>query len=234
MPRLDKVLASLGYGSRREVAALCQSGRVTGTDGTPLLDPAKHVDATKVLVNRQPLDHPHGVFAVLHKPIGYTCSHDPSEGTLVMDLLPDRWRERNPVATTIGRLDKDTSGVILVTDIGTWVHKLASPKHHVTKIYRATVENPLGPEVAEAFASGTLLLQGETNPCLPATLTVLDETTAEVRLTEGRYHQVRRMFAACGHHVVTLHRTHFGDYTCDDLAPGEWRDATTPDGKMLV
>jgi 16S rRNA pseudouridine516 synthase len=120
----------------------------------------------------------------------------------------------------------------LLTDQGHWLHRLASPKHHVEKTYLATVEGRLEEELIARFASGALLLQNDPVPCRPASLRLLDENTAEVVLTEGRYHQVRRMFAACGHHVVTLHRTRFGAYTCDHLEPGQWTDIADPDGVL--
>lgn len=231
MARLDKTLASLGYGSRRDIAALCLSGRVTrALTGERLSRPEAHVPPSDILVDGAALDHPDGIFIVMHKPVGVTCSHDSGEGPLVYDLLPPRWQGRNPVVATIGRLDKETSGTLLLTDNGQLLHRLASPKHHVEKTYLATVEGKLEDALVARFASGEILLQGEKEPCRPARLTILDEHRAEVVLTEGRYHQVRRMFAACGHHVETLHRTRFGDYTCEMLEPGEWMDVPMPSG----
>ena len=229
MARLDKILASLGYGSRRDVTMLCQSGRITrAATGERLARPEAHVAASDILVDGAALDHPDGIFIVMHKPVGVTCSHDAGEGALVYDLLPSRWNRRNPVVATIGRLDKETSGTLLLTDQGQLLHRLASPKHHVEKTYLATTEGKLEEEMVTRFASGEILLQGEKVPCRPARLTILGDHLAEVVLTEGRYHQVRRMFAACGHHVVSLHRTRFGDYTCDALQPGEWMDVSMP------
>jgi 16S rRNA pseudouridine516 synthase len=229
MARLDKILASLGYGSRRDVAALCQSGRVTRADtGEKLSRPEAHVSASDIHVDGSALDRPEGIFIVMHKPVGVTCSHDAGEGPLVYDLLPPRWMRRNPVVATIGRLDKETSGTLLLTDQGQLLHRLASPKHHVEKTYLATVEGTLEDDLIERFASGEIMLQGDKEPCRPARLRILDRHLAEVVLTEGRYHQVRRMFAACGHHVVELHRTRFGDYTCENLEPGEWMDVPPP------
>jgi 16S rRNA pseudouridine516 synthase len=235
MARLDKILASLGYGSRRDVAALCQSGRVTRADtGEKLPRPEVHVAASDIRVDGVALDHPDGIFIVMHKPVGVTCSHDAGEGPLVYDLLPPRWMRRNPVVATVGRLDKETSGTLLLTDQGPLLHRLASPKHHVEKTYLATVEGKLEEPLIARFASGEILLQGDKDPCRPARLTILGDHLAEVVLTEGRYHQVRRMFAACGHHVVALHRTRFGDYTCGDLEPGEWRDVAPPSAGRAV
>ena len=230
MPRLDKLLSSLGYASRRDVAAICKAGRVRDRAGVPLTRPETRVEPADLLLDGKEMDHPHGIFVVLHKPVGYTCSHDRSEGPLIYDLLPPRWFARNPIPASIGRLDKDTSGVLVVTDQGDWLHRLSSPKHHVDKVYLATLDTTPTPAAIEAFASGTLTLAGESTPCLPARLEITGPLGARVTLTEGRYHQVRRMFAACGHHVVALHRESFGPYRADDLAPGQWRDTPTPDG----
>lgn len=234
MQRLDKLLSSLGYASRRDVAGLCKSGRVRDRAGNLLTRPETRVDPADVLLEGKELDHRDGIFIVLHKPVGYTCSHDASEGDLVYDLLPDRWWSRNPVPSSIGRLDKDTSGVLLITDHGQWIHRLASPKHHVEKIYLATLERPLDAATIEAFASGTLMLAEEKSPCLPAKVEADAAGVARVTMTEGRYHQVRRMFAACGNHVLALHREAFGPYGVADLAPGEWQDVPDPAGKLWV
>ena len=170
----------------------------------------------------EPLDHPAGLLLMLNKPIGLTCSHDPREGPLIYDLLPERWRARNPVVTSVGRLDKDTSGLLLLTDQSQLVHRLTSPKHKVTKIYRAAVDRDLDPSLIELFASGTLQLEGDKAPLAPATLVIRKPRVAELTLIEGKYHQVRRMFASQGWHVETLHRERFGDLDLGELALGEW------------
>jgi 16S rRNA pseudouridine516 synthase len=162
---------------------------------------------------------------MLHKPLGLTCSHDPREAPLIYDALPRRWRDRHPAVTTVGRLDKETSGLLLVTDQSELVHRLTSPRHKVPKTYVATVDRDLPPGLAQVFAAGTLTLDGEDAPCAPAELRLLAPRRAELVLTEGKYHQVRRMFAAaCGATVTTLHRTTFGHLTLPaDHAPGQWR-----------
>ena len=146
------------------------------------------------------------------------------EGPNVYSLLPERWRRRNPQVTSIGRLDKDTSGLLLLTDQSPLVHRLTSPKHKVPKIYRATVDRDLTPELIPLFAAGTLVLDGEEVPCVPAALKIVSPREAELTLIEGKYHQVRRMFAACGTSVLTLHRTCFGALDLGDLPAGTWRE----------
>ena len=223
MRRLDQLLVNLGYCTRSEARQWTKSGRIT-VDGQPIKDPGKKVDEARVLIDGEPPDHPDGVLLLLHKPTGLTCSHDLREAPLIYDLLPSRWRARNPVLTSVGRLDKDTSGLLLVTDQTALVHQLTSPRHKVEKVYRATVTRDLDESLILLFAAGTLQLEGEKNPCAPARLVIRDARTAELTLIEGKYHQVRRMFAAQGWEVDTLHRERFGNLTLDGLAPGTWRE----------
>jgi 16S rRNA pseudouridine516 synthase len=221
--RLDQLLANLGYCSRREARAFLRTQEVSA-DGTRLTDPARKVDPAAVRVDGEPLDHPDGLLVLLHKPLGLVCSHDEREGPRVYDLLPERWRRRNPVVTSVGRLDKDTSGLLLLTDQTALVHRLTSPRHHVPKTYVVTVDRDLDPALATVFAAGTLQLDGEKQACAPADFTLRAPRVATLTLTEGKYHQVRRMFASQGYTVLALHRESFGPLTLDDLAPGHWRE----------
>lgn len=221
--RLDQLLANLGYCSRREARDWLKAGRVA-VAGKVADDPGVKPSPAAVRVDGEPLDHPDGIVLLVNKPLGLTCSHDPREAPLVYDLLPPRWRARNPQVTSVGRLDKETSGLILLTDHTDLVHKLTSPKHKVPKIYRATTDRDLGPELVGVFAAGTITLDGEKEPCAPAELKIVGPREAELTLIEGKYHQVRRMFAACGATVLTLHRERFGALTLGDLRPGQWRE----------
>lgn len=224
MRRLDQLLSSLGYCTRSEARDWVASGAVT-LRGEPARNVSQKAAPADVLVDGQPLDHPDGLLLLLHKPLGLVCSHDEREGPNIYSLLPDRWRRRNPQITSIGRLDKDTSGLLLLTDQSQLVHRLTSPKHKVPKTYRATLDRDLSPELIPLFASGTLKLDDEDTPCAPAILELLSAREANLTLTEGRYHQVRRMFATTGATVLTLHRTTFGPLTLPpDLPPGSWRE----------
>lgn len=223
MRRLDQLLANLGYCSRREARAWLEAGRVT-VGGKPADDAAQRVDAAAVRVDGEPLDHPDGLLLLLHKPLGLVCSHDAREGPSVYSLLPERWRRRNPAVTSVGRLDKDTSGLLLLTDQSALVHRLTSPKRKMPKLYRVTVDRDLGAELGPLFASGTLRLAGESQPCAPAELRIAAPRVAELTLTEGRYHQVRRMFSSQGFNVVALHRAQLGDLELGELPPGKWRE----------
>ena len=223
MRRLDQLLANLGYCSRSEARDWVASGAVTirGAEGD---DFSAKVHPPEVRIDGEPLDHPDGLLLLLHKPLGLVCSHDGREGPNVYSLLPERWRRRNPIVTSVGRLDKDTSGLLLLTDQSPLVHRLTSPKHKVPKVYRASLDRELPTEAIARFASGTLQLEGEEKPCAPAELKVISPLEAEVTLTEGKYHQVRRMFAAVGVTVLALHRESFGDLALGDLPAGQWRE----------
>ncbi|OHE03928.1 MAG: 16S rRNA pseudouridine(516) synthase, partial [Sulfurimonas sp. RIFCSPLOWO2_12_FULL_34_6] len=162
---------------------------------------------------------------LLNKPHGVICSHDDA-GVLIYSLLPLRWQRRNPKISTIGRLDVDTTGAILLTDDGALNHKLTSPKSDVIKVYEATLAQELRGDEADIFASGKLMLNGEKKPLLGAKLEVISPLHVRVEICEGRYHQVKRMFAAVGNRVVTLHRVSFGDFSVEELKPSQYKVIT--------
>jgi 16S rRNA pseudouridine516 synthase len=219
--KLVKLLANLGYGSRKDVAQLLRNGWVTDAAGRELGadDVVAHAD---IRIDDEPLDPAQGMVLMLHKPVGYTCSTKDT-GRLIYDLLPPRFRLRNPVLSSVGRLDRDTSGLLLMTDDGALLHTITSPKAQLPKVYRATLAEDLRGDEAATFASGTLVLESETEPLAPAGLVALEPRLAEITMVEGRYHQVRRMFAAVGNHVQSLHRVSIGGLGLGELAPGAWR-----------
>jgi 16S rRNA pseudouridine516 synthase len=235
--RLDRLLANMGYGSRKEVQALVRSGAVT-LDGAPVADAYMRLAVTPDLSARMrirgaKLDPTPGMALMLHKPTGVTCSHKEA-GDLVYSLLPQRWRAREPAISTVGRLDKETSGLLLLTDDGDLLHRIISPKRHVAKRYLATLARPLEGHEGAQFASGALMLDGEDKPLAPAVLEPLSPTSAWLTVTEGRYHQVRRMFAAVGNHVTALHRDRIGGLDLpQDLQAGAYR-LMTPDDIAAV
>ena len=220
--KLVKLLANLGYGSRKEVQRLIRSGAVTDADGNVLgeNDVPPH---DQIRFRGEELDPPAPLVIMLNKPDGYTCSSE-DPGSTIYDLLPERFALRNPGLNPIGRLDKDTTGLLLMTDDGKLLHKIIHPKSNCLKVYQATLDRPLEGHEAELFASGTLVLNSETRPLLPAAMEVLGEKEARITLHEGRYHQVRRMFAAAGNHVLELRRISIGGLQIpDDLEEGDWR-----------
>jgi 16S rRNA pseudouridine516 synthase len=219
--KLLRQVANLGYGSRREVLALFNAGRIRDDDGA-LLYADDVVDPGRVRIDGQPLDPPAGLVLMLHKPTGITCSmRDP--GRIVHDLLPPRFRRRQPALSTVGRLDRDTSGLLLLTDDGALLHRIISPRSQVAKVYEATLAADLRGDEGEHVGAGTLRLEGDDRPLAPAGFVALGPRRARLVLTEGRYHQVRRMFAALGNHVVTLHRCAIGALTLGGLEAGGWR-----------
>lgn len=225
--RLDRLLANLGYGSRRQVQQLVWAGLVT-LDGVTLKDSDQRIAVTtdlsaRMIVDDEPLDPPPGLVLMMHKPAGVTCSHK-EQGPLVYRLLPERWRRREPAISSVGRLDKETSGLLLMTDDGKLLHKIISPRSNVAKRYDVTLDRPLRGDEEKVFTAGTLVLDGETKPLLPAQFQAIAENRAYVTITEGRYHQVRRMFAAVGNHVTALHRDRVAGLSLpDDLPAGEFR-----------
>jgi 16S rRNA pseudouridine516 synthase len=225
--RLDRLLANMGYGSRREVQRLIAAAQVV-LDGAPLVDAGQRLPVTADLTERmrvsgKPLDPPAPLTLILHKPLGVVCSHR-EPGRSVYELLPPRWRQRDPGLSSIGRLDLDTSGLLLVTDDGALLHRIIAPKSHVAKRYCVALDRPLEGHERDLFAAGTLLLDGDADPLAPAILEPLTPNTAHLTITEGRYHQVRRMFAAVGNHVTALHRDRIGGLELpDDLPEGGFR-----------
>ncbi len=225
--KLVKTIANRGYGSRREVALMFREGRVTDADGE-VLYADDQVEADVVRVDGEPLDPPAGIVILLNKPLGYICSNK-DVGRVVFDLLPLRYRSRNPLLSSVGRLDRDTSGLLLFTDDGGLLHRIISPKSQVTKSYEAELADDLRGDEGATFASGDLLLESEDSPLAPAFLDALSSRRARLTVTEGRYHQVRRMFAAVGNHVETLTRVAIGELEAGDLPVGEWRQLLPED-----
>src|SRR5687767_13637268 len=219
--KLIKLIANLGYGSRKDVTAMFREGRITDAQGEVLYADDK-VGHEAIRIDGAPLDPPAGMVLMLHKPVGYTCSTKDA-GRIVYDLLPPRFRLRSPLLSSVGRLDRDTSGLLLFTDDGALLHRIVSPKSKLSKVYEATLASDLRGDEAQAFASGTLMLESEQTPLLPADLEIVDSRHVRLTLHEGRYHQVRRMFAAVGNHVEALHRSRIGGLGLGDLPSGEWR-----------
>jgi 16S rRNA pseudouridine516 synthase len=221
--RLDKILASQNIGSRREVGELIRAGRVT-VGGETVLHPDYRVDAEQstITLDGVPITVQKYLYLMMNKPAGVlSASRDPSARTVV-DLLPKPWRRRGIFPA--GRLDRDTEGLLILTDDGAFAHKMLAPKSHVTKWYEAHLKSPVTPEDAEAFRNGIVL---SNMTCLPAELTVLkrEYPAALVKVREGKFHQVKRMFLARGNEVLALRRVRIGGLTLDErLGPGQARE----------
>ncbi len=229
--KLLRTIANLGYGSRKDVTAMFRQGRVTDAQGEVLYvdDERAHAD---VRIDGGPLDPPPGLLLMLHKPVGYTCSTK-DRGRLVYDLLPPRFARRAPALSPVGRLDRETSGLLLMTDDGVLLHRIIAPKSKLPKVYEATLAQPLRGDEAAIFAGGMLMLEAEQTPLLPAQMEALSPTRVRLTLHEGRYHKVRRIFGAVGNHVEALHRSRIGGLALDGLGEGEWRVLGSEDRDRL-
>ena len=220
MERLDKLLAATGQWSRKEAKALVKAGRVQVGGARPKGPEDKVAEGTPVTVDGRPIATEQGVYVMLHKPAGVVSStQDPRERT-VLDLLPQHLRRR--ALFPVGRLDKDTEGLLILTDDGDLAHRMLSPKSHVYKLYEAELDKPVGEEDVRLFAQG--LRAGELE-CLPAQLIPgEDPRVARVRIREGKFHQIKRMFHAVGKEVIHLRRLSIGSLSLDpSLKPGEAR-----------
>jgi 16S rRNA pseudouridine516 synthase len=229
--KLLKLIANLGYGSRKEVMAIFREGRVTDANGEVLYSDDQ-IDPANVRLDGEPLDPRFPFTLMLHKPVGYTCSTKDA-GAVIYELLPNRFRLRSPLLASVGRLDRDTTGLLLMTDDGPLLHRIVSPRSKLEKVYEVTLARDLRGDEAKVFASGKLKLESEKSPLAPAKLEVLGARQARLTLTEGRYHQARRMFAAVGNHVETLHRSRVGGLTLGDLPEGKWRQLSEEDLQVL-
>ena len=232
--RLDKLLAHLNCGSRKEVQAMIRAGRVQ-VDGVTERDPAAKVDAdtAQIVLDGQAQHYQAQRYYMLNKPAGViTASRDERHDT-VLELFPEEMRRG---LFAVGRLDKDTEGLLLITDDGALSHALMSPARHVDKVYEAEVEGELVPDAAARFAAGLELKDGTV--CRPAQLEAapdLGENWVRVTLREGKYHQVKRMIAAVGGVVVRLRRVELGGLTLDPaLAPGAFRVLTAQELTLLT
>ncbi len=227
--RLDQLLAARGCGSRKGVAALIKAGAVR-VNGTITRRPEQKIntETDSVTLHGQPVALAEYVYYLLHKPLGViSASRDPKAVT-ALDLLPEHWRRRGLFPA--GRLDKDSTGLLLITDDGALAHALLSPRRHVEKTYIVTLATAATPEDIKAFAAGIHLPPADNHPaedCLPAQLTPLSDNQALVVLREGKYRQIRRMFAERGNEVLALHRLAVGCLRLEDtLQQGEYRELT--------
>lgn len=231
--RLDRLLTTLGYAARRDVQFMIRNGAVT-LDGVVLARGDTKITLTPDLADRmqvdgERLDPPSPLTLMINKPEGVVCSHVEA-GMRIYDLLPLRWQRRLPALSSVGRLDKDSTGLILLTDDGQLLHKIISPKSQIAKRYAVTLDRDLHGDEAALFASGSLMLESETTPLLPAHFVPDGPRHGHITIHEGRYHQVRRMFAATGNHVTALCRDQIGGLTLPtDLPVGAFRVLTGAD-----
>ena len=229
--RLSELLFSQGFGTRRVCAGLIEKGHVRLGNG-PCTDPATEVDVSvtpfNFSVQGEDWVYQPRAYIMLHKPGGYECSHRPGAWPSVYTLLPMPLRQR-PTAgkvlgvQAVGRLDQDTTGLLLLSDDGAFIHRMNSPRHHVPKVYEVTTKHPLDERQIERLRSG-VVLDDDPKPVAAAAAEAVDPHHLRLTLTEGKYHQVKRMVAAVGNRVEVLHRSQVGGLVLPpDLAPGQWR-----------
>ena len=223
--RLDKILVGQGYGSRTEMAEAIRRGRVR-VDGTVCLKPETRCDpaAERIVLDGEVIDYRKYMYIMLNKPEGCISATEDGKQRTVMELLPLRFRRMG--IFPVGRLDKDSTGLLILTNDGAFCHAVTAPRREVVKRYYVTLDRPIPADAAAAFEEGVVIDGRER--CAPARL-VPDEpsTAAHVYITEGRYHQVKRMFGAVGCTVLTLERLAIGGVELDvSLARGEWRELT--------
>lgn len=230
--RLDKVLADAGLGTRKELRDAIKSGRAA-IDGVTARDPSAYADPSAQIITFDGEDcgWEENYTIMLSKPAGVVCAAQDNINRTVLDLLPPIWLRRGVMP--VGRLDKDTTGLLLLTTDGALNRRLTSPSHHIEKEYLVTLDAPLREEMTQAFRRGIALNDGTL--CREAELVILSENTAHVILREGMYHQVKRMFGALGLGVVSLHRSRVGDLRLDEgLLPGEFRPLTKSELSELM
>ena len=230
MDRIDKIIASQGMYSRKEVKSLISKKRVT-IDGIPVSSSSQKADpmASEIVVNGQVLEFKKNVYLILNKPEGYVSATEDREHPTVLELVPDEFRGRDIFPA--GRLDKDTTGLMIITDDGTLAHNILAPKKHVPKKYHVRLDIPVTEEMKKGFEEGVALNDGV---CKSAGLVRTGEFTAEVTLREGRYHQIKRMFGCFGGEVVELKRLSMGGLKLpEDLDEGQCRELTNEELKLL-
>ena len=223
MERIDKILASQGIGSRKEVHALLRQGRVTVGSAIVRAADAK-VDATSqaICIDGAPLRYKPHVYIMMNKPAGVISATDDPRQRTVVDLIGPPLARRG--LFPVGRLDKDTEGLLIITDDGDYAHRVLSPKKNVDKLYEAVIDGPVGDAEVEAFRLGIVFEDGTV--CRPAELTPLSPGESLIQVCEGKYHQVRRMMASRGMTVTYLERRQEGSLTLGDLPRGSARELT--------
>ena len=228
--QLQELLYSQGFGTRRVCAGLVQQGFVA-VDGVDTALPAMELiadDGLRFSVQGMPWEYHAQAYLMLHKPAGTECSRKPSAWPSIYTLLPAPLRQRpvkggQPGVQAIGRLDQDTTGLLLLSDDGQFIHRMASPKHHVPKVYEATTADGLTEAQIGRLLAG-VVLDDDPKPVRAAAAEAVDAHHLRLTLTEGKYHQVKRMVAAVGNRVMALHRSAIGGLVLPaDLAPGQWR-----------
>ena len=229
--RLDKMLGHCGWGTRRQIKEWCRSGRVF-VNGTCCRDSSLKVDpeADSVEIDGQAVVYEQYYYLMMNKPSGLLSATEDRFGRTVVDLLPQQYRGAG--LFPVGRLDKDTTGLLLLTNDGAWSHRITSPKKHIDKVYRAEVDGPIPADIDRRFQEGIELADGL--KCLSASACAVGSQIVEITVQEGKFHQVKRMCAAVGLRVLALHRCSVGGLVLDEaLRPGQFRILTEEEREAI-
>ncbi|OEE62258.1 16S rRNA pseudouridine(516) synthase [Enterovibrio norvegicus FF-454] len=231
MIRLDKFLCETVGVTRTQATRLLKEKRVTVNGDIVKSGSLKIAEDADVEFDGASLHLSGPRYIMMNKPEGYVCSHEDGHNPTVFILVDEVGADKLHIA---GRLDCDTTGLLLLTDDGQWSHRVTSPKHKCDKVYRVVLDDPISEETADVFSEG-LLLRGEKTDTLPAQLEQVSEKESLLTIHEGKYHQVKRMFAAVGNRVVGLHRESVGELVLDDsLEPGQYRALTAEEIALFM
>ncbi|HMO02543.1 MAG TPA: pseudouridine synthase [Oligoflexia bacterium] len=227
---LFKLLANLGYCSRKEAPSFILEHQVIFKNKKIF----ENCDLVPDSVDNEPLDPLFPLTIAIDKPVGYVCSRSHSEGCAIYDLLPPRFLRRTPLLAPVGRLDRDTSGILLLTDDGQLNHLLTSPKNHLPRVYHVKLERPLKTSAATLLTEGKLILNGENKPLKPAKLEIINQQECYLTIYEGKHHQVKRMFEATNNQVTDLRRIKFGNLSVTTISDGKFKILSAEEIKNLV
>lgn len=230
MTRIDKIISEQTYYTRREIKKLISQGVVYVNNEQVKKPECKYdEDNINLKINGKEIEVKKNVYLILNKPKGYVSATEDKEDKTVLELVPERYKNRNLFPA--GRLDKNTTGLMLITDDGEFAHNILSPKKHIKKVYEVTIDIPATQEMVKGFANGVKLKDGE---CKSATMQIISEYVARVTLIEGRYHQIKRMFGCYGAKVIELNRICMGNLELpENLKLGEAREVTEDELKRI-
>jgi len=224
--RIDKQLSTLGYGSRKDVEKLINLKLIRENNKT-LINPSTIVCPNSVYLNNEKIKYLYPIKIAINKPTGFTCSRYGEDS--IFNLLPEIWLKRRPKVNTVGRLDKDSSGLLIVTDDGEFLHRIISPINKVPKVYIVKLLNELSGDEKDIFEAGTMIISKDKKPCKPIKFIKIDNRTVELTLFEGKYHQIKKMFLKLKNKVIELERIKVGNLQLNKMRIGSWKKLTKSD-----
>ena len=228
--KVGKFLSTKGYGSRKHIKQMIKNELILEGD-TIVKDFNSMVNPQDVNIEGEGVEFYDKINIVINKPKGYVCSRVGEDS--IFKLLPKIWLNRKPKVNTVGRLDKDTSGILVITDDGHFLHKIISPKHKISKVYKVMLEKKTDIKDKQILESGGLIIDGEHKPCKPVLFNQIDPFNVILTMYEGKYHQIKKMFTACNNKVIELSRIQLGCLPLKSLKVGKWKELTEDDIKLI-